>query len=303
MLEFQRLCPCQREKFMSYFEDQPEKGCEYSMVNLMAWGRQRVHFGETHLTIFSQFDRASVYPFPVGKGDVKPVLDAILADARERGIPCRLTSMTREECETLERLYPGRFCFHADRDGFDYVYPIEALATLKGKRYQSKRNFVNRFRQARPQCSTVVLTEENLSLVRDMSEKWFAQRQEREAGGNFHMEQVAMDRVLRHWRELEMEGIALVDGGEPIAFTVGSRLSENTFDIHFEKAMDTTDGSYAAINQAFAAYLMAKFPEVLWLNREDDMGIEGLRSAKLSYKPDRLVEKYWARFWEDDDED
>ena len=273
------------------------------MVNLMAWGRQRVHFGETHLTIFSQFDRVSVYPFPVGKGDVKPVLDVILADARERGIPCRLTSMTREECETLERLYPGRFCFHADRDGFDYVYSIEALATLRGKRYQSKRNFVNRFRQLRPNCQTVVLTEENLSLVRDMSEKWFAQRQEREAGGNFHMEQVAMDRVLRHWRELEMEGIALVDGGEPIAFTVGSRLSENTFDIHFEKAMDTTDGSYAAINQAFAAYLMEKFPEVRWLNREDDMGIEGLRSAKLSYKPDRLVEKYWARFWEDDDED
>lgn len=303
MLEFQRLCPCHREKFMSYFEDQPEKGCEYSMVNLMAWGRQRVHFGETHLTIFSQFDRVSVYPFPVGKGDVKPVLDAVLADARERGIPCRLTSMTKEECETLERLYPGRFCFHADRDGFDYVYPIEALATLKGKRYQSKRNFVNRFRQARPQCRTVVLTEENLSLVRDMSEKWFTQRQEREAGGNFHMEQVAMDRVLRHWRELEMEGIALVDGGEPIAFTVGSRLSENTFDIHFEKAVDTTDGSYAAINQAFAAYLMEKFPEVRWLNREDDMGIEGLRNAKLSYKPDRLVEKYWARFWEDDDED
>ena len=81
MLEFQRLCPCQREKFASYFEDQPEKGCEYSMVNIMAWGRQRVHFGETYLTIFSQFDRASVYPFPVGRGDVKPVLDLLWQDA------------------------------------------------------------------------------------------------------------------------------------------------------------------------------------------------------------------------------
>ena len=127
-------------------------------------------------------------------------------------------------------------------------------------------------------------------------------RQEREAGGNFHMEQVALDRVLRHWTALGMEGIVLVDEGQPIAFAIGSRLTEDTFDIHFEKAMDTTDGSYAAINQAFAAYLMEKYPAVKWLNREDDLGIEGLRSAKLSYKPDRLVEKYWARFWEDDED-
>ena len=268
----------------------------------MAWGRQRVHFGDTHLIIFSQFDRASVYPFPVGHGDIKPVLDAILADAKERGIPCRLTSMTREECDTLESLYPGRFCFHSDRDGFDYVYSIEALATLRGKRYQSKRNFVNRFRQLRPNCQTVALTEENLSLAHDLLVAWFAQRQEQEAGGNFHMEQVALDRVLRHWTALGMEGIVLVDEGQPIAFAIGSRLTEDTFEIHFEKAMDTTDGSYAAINQAFAAYLMEKYPEVKWLNREDDLGIEGLRNAKLSYKPDRLVEKYWARFWEDDED-
>ena len=303
MIEFQRVCPCQRQRFEAYMEGQPEKGCEYSLVNLLAWGRQRVHFGETHMIIFSQFDRVSVYPFPVGHGDVKPVLDAILEDAQARGIPCRLTSMTKEECALLESLYPGKFCFHTDRDGFDYIYPIEAMATLSGKRYQSKRNFVNRFRQARPECKTVILTEENLELVRKLLEKWYTQRTEGEDGSNFHMEQVAVDRVLRHWTELGMEGVILVDKDEPIAFTMGSRLTEDTFDIHFEKALDTTDGSYAAINQAFATYLKEKFPEVRWLNREDDMGLEGLRKAKLSYKPDRLVEKYWARFWEDDDED
>ena len=303
MLEFQKLCPDDRERFSQYFKNVPEKGCEYSVVNLMAWGRQRVHFGGEFLTIFSQFDRVSVYPFPVGHGDIKAALNAILADAHHRGIPCRLTSMTKEECETLERLYPGRFCFHADREGFDYVYRIEDLATLKGKRYQSKRNFVNRFRIARPDCETVPLTADNLHLAQELAEKWFSQRQERDVGTNFHMEQVALRRVFSCWEALGMEGLVLLDGGEPIAMTVGSRLSEDTFDIHFEKALDMTDGSYAAINQAFAAYLQAKFPELKFLNREDDMGLEGLRKAKLSYHPDHLVEKYWARFWEDDDEE
>lgn len=303
MLEFQKLCPGDRERFLQYFKNIPEKGCEYAMVNLLAWGRQRVHFGEEFLTIFSQFDRASVYPFPVGSGDIKAALDAVLEDAHCRGIPCRLTSMTKEECETVERLYPGRFCFHVDREGFDYVYRIEDLATLKGKRYQSKRNFVNRFRIARPDCETVVLNPENLHLAENLSEKWFRMRQERDEGTNFHMEQVALRRVFSCWEALGMEGLVLMDGGEAIAMTVGSHLTEDTFDVHFEKALDMTDGSYAAINQAFAAYLQEKFPELKYLNREDDMGLEGLRKAKLSYHPDHLVEKYWARFWEDDDED
>ena len=76
----------------------------------------------------------------------------------------------------------------------------------------------------------------------------------------------------------------------------------DTFDIHFEKALDIADGAYAAINQGFAAYLRDKYPHLLWLNREDDMGLEGLRKAKLSYNPAFMVEKYWARLWEAEDD-
>ena len=83
---------------------------------------------------------------------------------------------------------------------------------------------------------------------------------------------------------------------------MGSRLDRNTFDIHFEKALGVSDGTYAAINRGFARYLRDKYPEVRWLNREDDMGIEGLRKAKLSYNPDHMVEKCWARLWEEEDD-
>ena len=80
---------------------------------------------------------------------------------------------------------------------------------------------------------------------------------------------------------------------------MGSFLNETTFDIHFEKALERSDGTYAAINQGFAAYLQAQHPEVLWLNREDDLGLPGLRKAKESYNPHHMIEKNWACLRED----
>ena len=99
---------------------------------------------------------------------------------------------------------------------------------------------------------------------------------------------------LQQLHTLGMEGIVLVDEGLPIAFAIGSRLTEDTFDIHFEKALDIADGAYPAVNQGFAAVLREKYPGLRYLNREDDLGIPGLRQAKLSYYPDLLVEKFIA---------
>ena len=87
--------------------------------------------------------------------------------------------------------------------------------------------------------------------------------------------------------------------GKIIAMTMGSRMSEAMFDVQFEKALEGYDGAYPTINQAFAAHLREKYPELKWLNREDDMGLEGLRKAKLSYCPDHMIEKNWACLLED----
>jgi hypothetical protein len=94
--------------------------------------------------------------------------------------------------------------------------------------------------------------------------------------------------------ELDIEGVMLTENHRVLAFAMGSPLSETTFDIHFEKAVEDVDGAYPAINQAFAAYLRNKYPQLQYLNREDDMGLPGLRRAKLSYNPVELVEKCWA---------
>ena len=108
------------------------------------------------------------------------------------------------------------------------------------------------------------------------------------------MERVALQRAFDHWQELGLEGLVMYVGSQVVAMTMGSFLDDETIDVHFEKADLDFSGAYAVINRAFARYIRDKHPGVKFLNREEDMGIEGLRKAKLSYHPHHLVEKCWA---------
>ena len=152
MIEFKPLVLEKKEEYDVYLMNSGERGCEYSFANLFLWGRQRAAVVEGYLVLFSQFNRRSIYPYPVGSGDKKAVIDAIIADAAQRGISCRLTGLTYGECQELEEMYPGSFRIHCDRDGFDYIYAIDDLADLKGRKYQKKRNHLHRFRDATICC-------------------------------------------------------------------------------------------------------------------------------------------------------
>ena len=294
MIDFKPLKLEQKPLIDQYLNTAAERGCEYSFVNLYLWGRQKVAIFHDHLVGFSQFDRKSVYLFPVGAGDKRAVLDAIIEDARERGIPCRIVGLLREDCAELEALCPGKFHYHFDRNSFDYVYDINDLADLKGRKFQRKRNHLNRFREQNPQHRLEPITQENLPEVVELVERWYELRLQENPHGDYHMERAALEKALEQRQALELEGLLLYVGDTPVAMTMGSRINQSTFDIHFEKALDIADGAYAAINNGFARHLREKYPMLRFLNREDDMGIEGLRKAKLSYNPDHMVEKSWA---------
>ena len=199
-------------------------------------------------------------------------------------------------------LHLNQFRFHPDRDSCDYIYRIEDLAKLPGRKYQKKRNHLNRFRENHPDCTAVPITEALLPQVEKMVEQWYESRRTPETQDEFHLEQVALRRAFSHFEELGLEGMVLLDNGQILAMTMGSFLNESTFDVHFEKALDEVDGAYAAINQAFSAHLHQKYPNLRWLNREDDLGLPGLRKAKLSYNPDHFVVKFWANLLEEEDE-
>ena len=299
MIEFKPLEISQKQEYSKLLAMSGKEGCEYSFVNLYLWGRQQAAKVGEDLVIFSQYNRKTVYLFPVGPADKKITLDAIIADAAKRGIPCRLSGLNQDDYALLERLYPGRFALHFDRDSFDYVYHINDLADLAGRKYQKKRNHLNRFKAERPNYRLEPMTAENLPLVRHLTDRWYESRLAEDPLGDFQLEQAALNRAFTHFQELELEGLLLWDGQELLAMAMGSFLNETTFDIHFEKALERSDGTYAAINQGFAAWLREKYPNLQYLNREDDMGIEGLRKAKLSYCPDHMVEKSWGLLRDD----
>ena len=299
MIDFHKPQPSEKEAYETILFSCPPRGCEYSFANLSLWGRQNIAFLHGCVAIFSHFYGRSVYPYPIGNGDKKAVIEAILHDSKIRGIPCRITGMTDTDREELEALFPGKFTFRTDRDGFDYVYAIDDLADLKGRKFQKKRNHANRFRLNHPDYEVIPLTSCNMARAQHMINDWYRTRMKEDPDGDYMLENIALSRACNKYADLGMDGILLCDGGEVLAVTMGSRMGADTFDIHFEKALDEADGAYPTINWEFARYLQKKHPELLFLDREEDMGIEGLRKAKLSYYPHHMVEKNWACLLED----
>lgn len=303
MLEFQKLDMSQSDRYRAALAYAAHRGCSYSFANLFMWGRQLVTFVNEQLVIFSHYDGHSMYQFPIGPGDPRPALEAMRRDAAKRGIPFRLSGMTEPEKALLNQIWPDQFRFHCDRDNYDYVYAIDDLADLKGRKYQQKRNHTNRFYADHPDYTVVPLSPDNLPVCQALTDCWFARCKEEDPHADLHLEERALRRAYQFYEQLGLIGIALYAGGEMIAMTMASFLDETTLDVHFEKARADIPSAYAVINREFAQYVRAHYPQIAYLNREDDTGSEGLRKAKLSYHPHHMVEKCWAHLIEESDND
>lgn len=276
------------------------RGCDYNFTNLYAWSDaydQRIArvggFLVTHLC----GSLGCSYMFPAGSGDMAPVIQAMEEDAAGRGKPLRMVCLTARQMEELDRLFPGQFTYQADRNGFDYLYDIEKLCELGGKKLHAKRNHINRFIENNPDWVYEEITADTLPECMRMDREWYRRamiREGLEEEPDLGDEGRALRRAMDHYHELGLEGGLIRVYGEVVAFTMGDMLCSDTFDVHFEKAYGELQGAYAMINREFARQVRARHPNVKYLNREDDMGVEGLRKAKESYYPDLMVEKHSA---------
>ena len=276
------------------------RGCEYNFTNLYTWKdayRHQVAQADNFLLVRLCGGLGCSYLYPAGSGDRTAIINALRADAEAQGQPLRLVCIPKAQTEELEALFPGQFRFEADRDGWDYLYEIDRLADLGGKKLHGKRNHINRFLENNPSWVYEPITPDTLAECLEMDKEWYRRSMIREGAAeerDLGDEGRALRLAIDHYHELGLEGGLIRVYGEVVAFTMGDMLSSDTYDVHFEKAYGELQGAYAMINREFARWVREHHPEIKYLNREDDMGVPGLRKAKESYYPDLLVEKHTA---------
>lgn len=230
------------------------------------------------------------YLFPAGTGDVMKAVQFIIETAKSEGHELRFHSLTLDAKEYLEKNFPEKFEFTEKRKYFDYIYSSEKLATLSGKKLHSKRNHINRFEQENGSWRYESIGAENCKVALEMCLDWYVQLSE-EKDDSITEEKEALKKAFANFEKLCLKGGMIFIGEKCVAVTVGSAVSKNTIDVHFEKAYPQIQGAYAIINREFVKNDAAEFE---FINREDDMGLEGLRKAKESYQPVELLEKYNA---------
>ncbi|MBR5856336.1 MAG: DUF2156 domain-containing protein [Bacteroidales bacterium] len=243
------------------------------------------------------------YFFPAGRGNHKEVLEEMMQDARCLNAQFTLLSILEEQKAILEELFPDKFLFTPNRNSFDYIYLAENLITLKGKKYQSKRNFVSRFKKNN-NWSYEEITPATAGECLQMNNEW-CKLYGCGKDSSMQQESCSVKSALENFEALSLKGGILRVDGRIVAFSIGEKLNSNTFLVHIEKAFAYITGAYPAISQMFLQHQMsgtysseielsADIIGFMYVNREDDAGDENLRNAKLQYHPDHLIEKYIA---------
>lgn len=290
------------DKLLSYSD---YRSTEYNFTVLYIWresyNTKIARFKEFLLIRSGNMESGYAYLFPAGRGDLKEALDYIIEDAGSHNRQFLLVSVLEEQKKRLEELYPGRFSYTPTRNSFDYIYSSKDLITLKGKKFQAKRNYVSRFK-SNLQWSFEPVTPENLPECWQMNEQWCrlygCTRDE-----SLSQESCSVRCALKNFGPLRLKGGLLRLNGKVVAFSLGEMINSDTFLVHIEKAFADIQGAYPTISREFLLYCSNLTEEEIpiadeekigfkYVNREDDAGDEGLRKAKLQYHPIFMIEKY-----------
>ena len=261
--------------------------CDYSFANLFMWGdiySTSWFFHDERLWLYNGYDDLML--MPIGKVLSLPELIAVSDMLRQEGKNGNFVLVDPDFVKTHVDL-ADFFKVEIDLDNGDYIYSSRKLVDLPGNKLHKKRNLINQFLALYPDYVSQPLQPSDLDACLELAEKWCRQRTCLEL--DFDHETSALKKALRYFDELELQGLKISHRGELFAFSIFSRLSSNMADVHFEKFDPGIKGSGQVINWETAKSLSAKYK---YINREQDLGIEGLRRAKKSYSPEYIVSAY-----------
>ncbi len=274
--------------------------CEFSFLNLYGWAE----YYSTEWTILHsdilviRFKRETydhpVYMLPQCPCDYSrsQAIDELMTLSKEDSMPLVFYGVTRDCALLIEQRFPGDFIFVWSDLLADYLYTRDKLLFLKGKKLQPKRNHINQFDRLYPNHLYAPLTYSDVLEYKDFLEQWYACQENIDA--SMIAEQRMVERVFAAFGQLDLLGGVIRVDGHIVALTIASQINPTTVDVHIEKALPGYKGLYAKINHSFVQTLPKT---VEMINREEDLGIPGLRKAKESYQPDLLLEKGRAIFY------
>ncbi len=293
-IDFKPITIDDKEVITSFTLPSPLRNCDLAFSNMCSWrflylSEYAVYknFLLIRFYIEEKNRKRIAYMRPIGNGDFHDALLQLEEDSWQHGHPLLMLGVTPISKDLLEEAFPGEFSYIPERDYFDYIYLREDLATLKGKKFQAKRNHVNKFKKQYA-YEYEPLTAELVPECLEFEAKWYKANRTDDDQEELTDERKSMIFALNHFKELNLLGGAIRIDHKLVAFTFGSPINQDTFGVHVEKADTDYDGAYSIINQEFASRIPEQY---VYVNREEDLGIPGLRKAKLSYNPTILLPK------------
>lgn len=294
MIDFHRVTLADKPWIEEKIKYHTNRSCEYSFGNIFGYdAKMEIYVGEYEGCLVTKCviaDGYVSYCCPVGNGDVEKALDAIIEEAEQSGTKSDIFGMDEKTAKAFNQRYAGKYEAIADRDSYDYVYLSTDLISLTGKKYQPKRNHISYFLR-NFNWTYEKITAENIPDCLAMSRRWLEESTS-EYKDDLEEEFEIIKRVFDNYEALGFVGGLIRVDGEVVAYTMGEPLSDVMFCVHFEKAFADVRGAYPMINQQFVKNELNRYT---YINREDDVGAENLRKAKLSYHPVFMVEKYSVR--------
>ena len=283
-MTFHPLALSDREAMQAVTLPSGRRNCNYTFANLVGW---KFLFGtevcvlENAVVLRYTFDGQRAYMVCTLEALSQELIEALFDDSNGD-----LTLIGLEDSQVAQlSMANGQWSISVEplRDQYDYIYRRTDLATLHGKHLDAKRNHIHRFRAEHLGLEYRPLTPELFDECRRLTEIW---QEEKGGSDTINAEKQVMETIFSNWDALGMTGGSIFVDGRMVAFTYGSAVTTDTLDVCVEKADRHVEGAFAIINQQFAEHLPEQY---VYLNREEDMGIPGLRQAKLSYHPEILL--------------